>query len=458
MAALIMVDQLQDEPRRRLLAAIKATFVDGVRPDLPSTGAMSMRALQRLYLRRWMVVLAIGIIWSYVLVYHLPKLPAITGSVLVLTGSAFFRRESIFLQVSPTRTSDLASPIATINAVLEGLPAPVLLLDTLGQVLRFNSQAKDLFPSLRTQQHLSGFIRDPDVLEGVAQASVLRLPREVVRYETRVPIERHMEITIAWIGPAHGKPPPGQATILLYLYDLTEQEALAVMRSDFIANASHELRTPLASVLGFIETLQGAARDDTQARERFLGIMARQAQRMARLIDDLLSLSRIEMRQHLRPQARVDLNSVVQHVAASLEPVAVKSGISLHVSTLPGAAVVQGDRDELVQVFSNLVENAIKYGESDGNVWISVEARGRKFATSVRDDGIGIDEKHLPRLTERFYRANDKGGERSGTGLGLAIVKHTVSRHRGELSISSKTGEGSAFTVLLEAVSHNATV
>lgn len=416
-----------------------------------------MRALQRLYLRRWTVVLAIGIIWSYVLAYHLPLLPAITGSVIVVTGSAFFRRESIFLRTSPVRVSDPVSPLVSLDSVLKGLPAPVVLLDKSGQVQHFNALAKDLFPSLRVHQHLSGFIRDPDVLEGVAQARASRQPHQVVRYETRAP-ERHMEITIAWIGPTHGKAPARQATILLYFFDLTEQEALAAMRSDFVANASHELRTPLASVLGFIETLQGAARDDAQARERFLGIMARQAQRMARLIDDLLSLSRIEMRQHLRPQDHVDLNAIVRHVVASLEPVAAKSNISLHVTPLPTAAVVRGDRDELVQVFSNLVENAIKYGRSNGNVWITIKAHGKKFATSVRDDGIGFAEKHRTRLTERFYRVNDNLGERTGTGLGLAIVKHTVSRHRGELNIASQVGEGSVFTVSLEAVSHNARV
>jgi two-component system phosphate regulon sensor histidine kinase PhoR len=206
-------------------------------------------------------------------------------------------------------------------------------------------------------------------------------------------------------------------------------------------------------VIGFIETLQGAARHDEAARDHFLEVMGRQANRMARLIDNLLSLSRIEMRMHLKPQARVDLNDVAEHALMDLEPVAELAGVTIRFTPLGEEAWVLGDRDELIQVVSNLVENSVKYGRPGGNVWLTVErqeaANGGSFALSVRDDGPGIDAKHLPRLTERFYRANDAGGEKSGTGLGLAIVKHVVTRHRGELKISSELGKGSAFTIML---------
>jgi two-component system phosphate regulon sensor histidine kinase PhoR len=422
-------------------------------PDLPSGNeSVFLRALQRLYFRRWILALAILVIWIFVLFYKLPLFPAISGNVLILFGAAFLRHEGIFHQTSSIPLPRAISA-ANVNAMLEGLPAPVILLDAQGQVLRFNNQAKTLFPLLQIRQHLSAFIRDPDVLEGMKHVVASRLAPQMVRYETRVPVERHMDVTIAWIGPAHTPISGKQAAVLLYFNDLTEQERLAVQRSDFVANASHELRTPLASVLGFIETLQGPAQNDDEARTRFLAIMAEQAQRMARLIDDLLSLSRIEMHQHLHPQSSVDLNDVIKQIFTLLEPVAIKSNIHLHLSPLPEPAEVFGDWDELVQLVLNLAENAIKYNNANGNVWIEVELRGNHLNVLVRDDGIGIAEKHLPRLTERFYRVIEGNGERTGTGLGLAIVKHAVSRHRGSLSISSQLGEGSVFTVTFNSAS-----
>jgi len=231
------------------------------------------------------------------------------------------------------------------------------------------------------------------------------------------------------------------------------------MRADFVANASHELRTPLASLRGFVETLQGAAKNDTEARERFLKVMSEQAERMSRLVDDLLSLSRVEMREHLPPAQNVDLNDAVSHVIQALQPLAAGAGTSIEFKRLDGPAVVRGDRDELVQVFQNLVQNALKYGKSGGRIEVAVAyteasgARPARFVVSVTDDGVGIAPQHLPRLTERFYRVNVLASrERGGTGLGLAIVKHILNRHRGELTISSKVGHGSTFAVVLPAL------
>ncbi|MEJ2117170.1 MAG: ATP-binding protein [Alphaproteobacteria bacterium] len=348
-----------------------------------------------------------------------------------------------------------------IDALLEALPEPVVLLSIESQVLRFNSQAKAFFPSLRRHQHISSVIRDPGVLQGltVAAREDCQFSHTVAYYE-RVPIERHMAATIARIAEtnaaiaAHGsgqnQPSAPNPAILLHMRDLTELERLNRLRSDFIANASHELRTPLTAVMGFIETLQGPARNDAAAQERFLEIMARQAQRMTRLIDDLLSLSRIELRQHLPPKAAVDLNDIVQQVLNMLEPAAKKSETVLHFEPLDEPAIVLGDRDELVQVFTNLVENAIKYGKEGGNIWLNAASvqigQIQHYMVTVRDEGPGISESHLPRLTERFYRVND---EKSGTGLGLAIVKHTLNRHRGTLKIVSELGEGASFIVTI---------
>jgi len=229
------------------------------------------------------------------------------------------------------------------------------------------------------------------------------------------------------------------------------------MRADFVANVSHELRSPLSALSGFIETLQTSAQDDPAAQERFLTIMNGEAGRMARLIDDLLSLSRIEVNEHIRPTARVSLANIISGVVDSVHIKAEKKGMSLDVDLPRDMADVLGDEDELREVFQNLVDNAVKYGAPETVVHISactldafIETGTPGVEITIADHGEGIDAEHLPRLTERFYRI-DKGRSRSmgGTGLGLAIVKHIVNRHRGRLHVTSVLGEGSAFHVQL---------
>ena len=449
-----MVDHPQD--RKRSLARYVEEAVPLELP--PSTEALLTRMIQRVYLRRWLIALAVIVIFVFVAIYSLPLLPASLGAVSIVAGAAILPREG---GIRPLRLnlgeSDSVREAHILAGMLEGLPSPVILLDAQGRIVRFNELATDLWPNLSPDNHISGFIRDPGVLQAVAGADGTMRPRQMVPYEQRVPIERHMEATISWVAQRHRAPREHAPAIMLHLRDLTEQEQLDQLRTDFVANASHELRTPLASLIGFIETLQGAARHDNAARENFLEIMARQAQRMARLIDNLLSLSRIEMRAHLRPQTRVDLIDVAEYVLADLEPLAEQTGIHFHFHKNTNSAWVLGDRDELGQVIANLVENSIKYGRHGGNVWLSIDkdthGAQSKLRLTVRDDGEGIDEKHLPRLTERFYRANDNGGERSGTGLGLAIVKHVVARHRGDLKIASEIGKGSVFSIVLSEVS-----
>jgi two-component system, OmpR family, phosphate regulon sensor histidine kinase PhoR len=271
-----------------------------------------------------------------------------------------------------------------------------------------------------------------------------------VMFTDRVPVERHMAATVSWLGQQGGKSP----SILISVRDLTEQRRLDQLRADFIANASHEIKTPLASILGFIETLQGAARNDEAARDRFLGIMAKQAERMARLIDNLMSLSRVEMRAHLKPQDTVMIGEIVMQACDALEPMAAEANIKVKVHSLLEGAAVLGDRDELMQVFINLLHNAIKYGRPGGSVHVSLErlenGAAPKIEIAIEDDGPGIAQQHLPRLTERFYRVPGLSAlEKGGTGLGLAIVKHVVNRHRGEFRIFSEQGVGSRFMVVL---------
>jgi two-component system phosphate regulon sensor histidine kinase PhoR len=358
---------------------------------------------------------------------------------------------------SPSVT--IASRDASWRAMVSAMPDPALVLDDAGIILHHNAAAADLFPRIRAGQHLSSVSRNPDLLSAVEKASDTA---DVITVELldRVPVQRRVSAILTPLsfeqrvdaGPAY----------LVTFRDITDQEKLAQMRADFIAHASHELRTPLASLRGFVETLQGPARDDPEARDRFLGIMAAQAERMTRLIDDLLSLSRIEMHVHVPPRGTVELNEVVNFVAQSLEPVAQSSGISIEVETLPTSAFVRGDYDELVQVFQNLIQNAIRYGREGGFVRVRMtrephrRGEGQRISVAVEDNGEGIAPEHLPRLTERFYRVSVSASrQKGGTGLGLAIVKHIVTRHRGELKIASTLGKGSTFTVLLDELSES---
>ena len=262
-----------------------------------------------------------------------------------------------------------------------------------------------------------------------------------------MPVDRWYEVIVSPI--AGVTTPPAGGLMLVAFHDLTPLRRAEEMRADFVANASHELRTPLATLSGFIETLQGPARDDAAARERFLKIMQAQATRMARLIDDLLSLSRIELNAHLRPDREVDLVAIVRQVADGLQMLAQDRGVEVKVTAPAKPLLVQGDRDELLRVFENLVENALKYASSGKRVEIDVaigEGSGarREARVAVRDYGPGIAPEHLPRLTERFYRVDvAESRAQGGTGLGLALVKHILNRHGGRLTIESAARAGS---------------
>jgi two-component system phosphate regulon sensor histidine kinase PhoR len=340
------------------------------------------------------------------------------------------------------------------EALLANIPDPVILVDRRTIVVEINEAAQSLLPSLKLRHPLSFALRSPDVLDGIDE--VLRTGEPLrVEYSERVPTERTFEVQI---GPLRTDRSDQdlRSDVVLFFRDLTSARRLENMRVDFVANASHELRTPLASLLGFIETLQGPARNDPAARERFLEIMRGQAQRMTRLVDDLLSLSRIEMRAHVAPEGIVDLVSITNHIVDALTPLARERKVEIRWTRPDQSFWVLGDRDELLRVAENLVENAVKYGESGGRVDVALtrlpEQPGAapKVELSVRDFGPGIGPEHLPRLTERFYRADvAQSRDKGGTGLGLAIVKHIVNRHRGQLSIESELGQGATFKVTL---------
>ncbi|HKY18358.1 MAG TPA: ATP-binding protein [Rhizomicrobium sp.] len=328
--------------------------------------------------------------------------------------------------------------------LLDPLPIPVMLLDDNERVLFVNRSMRDVLGPGLDRKRASSVLRNPDVLGAIADARQGFSTN--VPFSQPVPIERHFQAYAARISVV-------PSVTALLLHDLTVVKRSEQLRADFIANASHELRTPLAAVSGFIETLRGHAKEDEVARDQFLDIMSVEAARMRRLIDDLLSLSRIEMNEHVKPEGRISLESTVRQAVAALKPLAAQDGISLSVEADPDMPPVIGEQDELVQLFQNLIHNAIKYGREKGTVRVALgqSPEGQVFA-AVHDDGEGIAPSAIPRLTERFYRVDVKRSrEKGGTGLGLAIVKHIISRHQGRLGIESKVGEGSVFTVYLPA-------
>lgn len=351
------------------------------------------------------------------------------------------------------------------EALLDSLPDPLMVLDRQGRIQRANTAARKLFlgDTSDAARELAGLgiaavLRDPLALEAVDEVLYGGQGRSV-DIQLMQSVERSFNVRIE---PLRTDKTPESSAILISLHDQTALKRADQMRADFVANASHELRTPLASVMGFIETLQGPAKDDPEAAERFLGIMAVQSQRMARLIQDLLSLSRIELNEHMPPTEQVDLRRICQTVVDTLRPQAESHSMSVQLDCPgDGPVTVLGDGDELTQVFQNLVDNALKYGRDGTDVTIRIEEaspppgqRGYFPAGAIRvsviDRGEGIPAEHLPRLTERFYRVDTaRSRQLGGTGLGLAIVKHIVNRHRGAMSVDSRAGEGSVFSVFL---------
>jgi two-component system phosphate regulon sensor histidine kinase PhoR len=332
---------------------------------------------------------------------------------------------------------------AAIAAVLGALDAPALLLSASEAVLLQNRAAEAVFGPIPRNGDLAGRIRAPGILDMVREAIASGQPRETEHAE-RLPSETVHVVRIAPLADRRGEP-----LWLLTFRDVSQARRIERMRSDFVANASHELRTPLASLRGFIETLQGPAKNDLKAHERFLAIMHEQATRMSRLVDDLLSLSRLELRSNLAPDQTVDLVPLLGHVRDSLQPLAGDLGVevALHLPDRP--VTVNGDRDELVQVFENLIENACKYGQEGKRVDVVLTGGGEApVELSVTDYGPGIPPEHVPRITERFYRVNvEASRSRKGTGLGLAIVKHILTRHKARLVVKSELGKGTVFTV-----------
>ena len=400
-----------------------------------------------------MAAIVFACLWA---ISALAAVPALAGFVLIalaaVIAAAGVEVTQSILSTGEPPVPRLGDPL--IEAVLAGLPDPVVALDHRGDVVALNAQAGAIAPALRHGEPVSLGLRVPEVLDAIRRARASGTAQRVEFFQ-RVPVDRWYEAIVTPILSAGLVPKPG--LVLLAFHDLTPLRRVEEMRADFVANASHELRTPLAALSGFIDTLQGAARDDPAARERFLAIMQAQANRMARLIDDLLSLSRIELNAHLRPDKEVDLVAILRQVVDGLQTLARDRDVEVKMTAPSGSLLVLGDRDELIRVFENLVENALKYAASGKRVEITLAvgegADGKEVYVAVRDHGPGIAPEHLPRLTERFYRVDvSESRAQGGTGLGLALAKHILNRHGGRLTIESVLGRGATFTAHLPLV------
>ena len=327
----------------------------------------------------------------------------------------------------------------------------IIIVDQAGVVERSNAKAFDLLGAHIAHRPLDNFLRHPDFQDALDAASTSGKTTDL-NYTRMGQVRRDFKIRIA---------PFENAQIILIIFDITMELSVERIQSEFVANVSHELRSPLTALTGFIETLQTSAKEDVEARERFLGIMQSEADRMQRLIDGLLSLSRVEAEEHRAPRDALDLVKVIEDTNAALRFRASGNDMDIVVyNDWPeedGVPVVNGAADEMFEVLHNLIENAIKYGRQGSEIAVRVST-GRGVDQKFRQDmvnvqiinqGDTIGEEHLARLTERFYRV-DKGRSRNmgGSGLGLAIVKHIVNRHRGRLRITSNDGE-TCFSITL---------
>lgn len=332
------------------------------------------------------------------------------------------------------------------------IPVPVIAIANDGQITEVNGAAQDLFGARAKGRLYAAVLRQPDLLARIEKA---------LRGETASPVRYFTnEASRDIVYDTHVAPGPEGSVVITFL-DITHKEEAGQMRSDFVANVSHELRTPLTALSGFIETLRGPARDDPEARMRFLDIMEQEAGRMNRLVGDLLSLSRVEDMERMRPTSMQNLRDIIKMAISTLGPqIQEQNAVIDLIYPEDCPDELPGDRDQLLQVITNLVENAVKYGKTGGRVTLDVACdvdrpglKGPALVVRVEDEGEGIAAHHIGRLTERFYRVDGhRSREMGGTGLGLAIVKHIVKRHRGRLRIESDPGQGSRFIVSLPLV------
>ncbi|WP_429812822.1 phosphate regulon sensor histidine kinase PhoR [Ensifer sp. B1-9] len=400
----------------------------------------------RLKAERWLLslTLLLAILATIAGIHFLIVLPF----WIVLVAALLNRSAPASVILSPAKAVVATGPTSDpLAPALNALDMPVLVVAADETVVFQNIAAEKAFGTIPPKTYLAARVRAPGILDMVRETMATGKANQIEHTE-RLPSDA---VYIVRVAPAEVPGDGAGRRIFLLTYrDISQARRIDRMRSDFVANASHELRTPLASLRGFIETLQGPARNDLKAQERFFGIMHEQVTRMSRLVDDLLSLSRLELRSHIAPDDPVDLAPLLGHVRDSLLPLAKDLDVTVSLVVPDKPVVVQGDRDELIEVFENLIENACKYGQEGKKVDITLYGgeEGAQAEVIVKDYGPGIPAEHVPRITERFYRVNvEASRSKKGTGLGLAIVKHILTRHRARLLIHSEIGKGTTFTV-----------
>jgi two-component system phosphate regulon sensor histidine kinase PhoR len=408
----------------------------------------------RLYNRRLLLAVTGLVFLVFVAWGHLLPLDAIIGFAVIAVVALIAPKSSspVLQPATPDFRSDAAREQA-IRLFADILLDPCLILDRRSIIVHRNPVAARQFPSALPGDPIGFSMRHPALLGAVEGAKTTGVFQSIEMHQT-VPTETWYKVTVSPLVTADEESDENPPLLVMHLQNLTEIKRVESMRADFIANASHELRTPLTSLVGFIDTLLGPAARDPEARERFLRIMRTQAGRMSKLIDDLLSLSRIELRQHVRPTGSVDLCSLLREISEGLQTQAKEADVVVSLALPAIPATITGDRDELYEVFENLLDNAIKYGGDGGKVDIVLTGEasrpGYDFAVTFTDFGAGIEAAHVPRLTERFYRVDaESSRKKKGTGLGLAIVKHILNRHRGVMTIKSSPGQGTRVEVLL---------
>lgn len=355
------------------------------------------------------------------------------------------------------KKQQMESVITEREILVDTLPDILIMCDDDKRIVRTNRAARSIFGQNLSGKKLRDVVASDTLLSAVSGVIQDLRGREVeFRIDSPAPYDFLAVIERFPI------PSAGGISIIIALNDITELKRVEQMRADFVANASHEIRTPLASIMGFIETLQGPAKDDPEARDTFLKIMADQGARMSRLISDLLSLSKIEMNAHTVPVGSVDVMKILRAEVQNIERAAQEKKMTIRLEMSDNLPAVNGEASEITQVLHNLIGNAVKYGNAETEVTVAakvtsslppdpaIRTHGKAVMVSVRDRGEGIAKHHIPRLTERFYRV-DSARTRTigGTGLGLAIVKHILNRHQGAIVIDSTVGEGSVFTVYL---------
>lgn len=389
---------------------------------------------------------------------------------MILCIEGVRNKKSINLAINGKSTST----INTLSDIMDNVSYGTIIIDKNQNIKYANKSANEIFGNRINNKQLSIFIKEPNIKSWIEKSLNEGLSSPIT-YSIDKPINRRIKLLFSPLRVNSKSSEENSA--IIFLNDITEYILMQSQRTDFLANASHELKTPVASLLGYIETLEGHAKHDEKAREKFLGIMHVQAERMQHLINDLLILLRIEQIEHIIPEESVDLSHAVETALEALNPLAMKRNISINFSS-NGPNIVKANSDELVQVVLNLVDNALKISEQNTQINISVDRNekhkscagsdtndGNKrviveisepdntyYCLKIKDNGPGFAKDHIPRIGERFYRiAGDLGSNEKGTGLGLAIVKHIIMRHRGGLELQTVQGVGSEFCILLPA-------